>query len=66
MPYDPGDVVEVQRGPRPGAAAGTYRAFAATLRGLKMTMGRLAEGPIAKQVLATLPRSVKGRPVWRQ
>ena len=45
MPYDPGDVVEVQRGPRPGPAAGTYRAFAATLRGLKMTMGRLVEGP---------------------
>ena len=44
MPYDPGDVVEVLRGPREGAAAGTYRAFAATLKGLKMTMGRLAEG----------------------
>ena len=37
MPYDPGDVVEVLRGPREGAAAGTYRAFAATLKGLKMT-----------------------------
>src|SRR3954462_11874547 len=46
MPYDPGDVVEVIRGPRPGAAAGTYRAFAATLKGLKMTMGRLVGGPI--------------------
>ena len=46
MPYDPGDVVEVQRGPRPGAAAGAYRAFAATLRGLKMTFGRLVEGPM--------------------
>ncbi len=46
MPYDPGDVVEVLRGPREGAAAGTYRAFAATLRGLKMTMSRLAEGPL--------------------
>ena len=42
MPYDPGpDVIEVQRGPRMGPAAGTYRAFAATLRGLKMTFGRL-------------------------
>ena len=46
MPYDPGDVVEVIRGPRPGAAAGTYRAFAATLKGLKMTMARLVEGPM--------------------
>jgi NADH-quinone oxidoreductase subunit I len=46
MPYDPGEVVEVLRGPRPGPAAGAYRAFAATLRGLKMTMGRLAEGPM--------------------
>jgi NADH-quinone oxidoreductase subunit I len=44
MPYDPGDVVEVLRGPSEGAAAGAYRAFAATLKGLKMTMGRLAEG----------------------
>ena len=36
---------EVLRAPRPGAA-GTYRAFAATLRGLKMTFGRLVEGPM--------------------
>ena len=46
MPYDPGDVVEVIRGPRQNAAAGTYRAFAATLKGLKMTFGRLVEGPM--------------------
>src|SRR3954462_5787853 len=46
MPYDPGDVVEVIRGPRPGGAAGTYRAFAATLTGLKMTLGRAVEGPM--------------------
>ena len=46
MPYDPGDVVEVIRGPRQNAAAGTYRAFAATLKGLKMTFGRLIEGPM--------------------
>ena len=44
MPYDPGDVVEVIRGPREGAAPGAYRAFAATMKGLKMTMGRMAEG----------------------
>src|SRR5919205_431769 len=29
MPYDPGEVVEVIRGPRDNPAAGTYRAFAA-------------------------------------
>ena len=46
MPYDPGEVVEVIRGPREGAAPGAYRAFAATMKGLKMTMGRLAEGPM--------------------
>ena len=45
MPYDPGDVVEVIRGPRDNAPAGTYRAFAATLKGLKMTFGRMVEGP---------------------
>ena len=45
MPYDPGEVVEVIRGPRDNAAAGTYRAFAATLKGLKMTFGRMVEGP---------------------
>ena len=46
MPYDPGDVVEVLRGPRAGAAPGTYRAFAATLKGLKMTFNRMVEGPM--------------------
>jgi NADH-quinone oxidoreductase subunit I len=50
MPYDPGaDVVEVLRGPRPGPAASAYRAFAATLRGLKMTMARYVEGPMTIQ-----------------
>ncbi len=48
-PYDPGDVVEVVRGPRTGAAAGTYRAFAATLKGLKMTASRWVEGPMTIQ-----------------
>jgi NADH-quinone oxidoreductase subunit I len=60
MPYDPGDVVEVIRGPRPGAAAGTYRAFAATLKGLKMTMARLVEGPMTtsypEEKMAVYPR----------
>ena len=46
MPYDPGDVVEVVRGPSRSPAAGTYRAFAATMKGLKMTFGRLVEGPM--------------------
>jgi len=45
MPYDPGEIVEVIRGPREGAVPGAYRAFAATMKGLRMTMGRLVEGP---------------------
>ncbi|HVR05125.1 MAG TPA: NADH-quinone oxidoreductase subunit NuoI [Solirubrobacteraceae bacterium] len=46
MPWDPGkDVIEVVRGPRPGAAGGTYRAFGETLRGLKTTFARMIEGP---------------------
>jgi NADH-quinone oxidoreductase subunit I len=50
MPYDPGpNVIAVQRGPRPGAAPSAYRAFAATLRGLKMTFARLVEGPVTIQ-----------------
>ncbi len=45
MPYNPGDdVVLVQRGPNTGGAGGTYRAFGETLRGLKQTFQRLAEG----------------------
>jgi NADH-quinone oxidoreductase subunit I len=45
MAWDPGDdVVEVLRGPKPGAAGGTYRAFGETLRGLKTTFARIAEG----------------------
>ena len=48
--WDPGeDVVSVQRGPEPGGAGGLYRAFGETLRGLKTTFGRLAEGPITIQ-----------------
>jgi len=45
-PYSPGpDVVKVQRRPKRSAARGTYRAFGETLRGLKTTMARYAEGP---------------------
>jgi NADH-quinone oxidoreductase subunit I len=45
MPYDPGaDVIEVIRPPRPGAAPSTYRAFAATLKGLRTTFRRIPEG----------------------
>ena len=49
MPYDPGDVVEVLRAPRPGGAASTYRTFAATLKGMKMTFSRMVEGPMVIQ-----------------
>ena len=50
MTYDPGaDVIEVQRAPRQSAAAGTYRAFGATLKGLKTTFARLVEGPTTIQ-----------------
>src|ERR1700730_10272203 len=46
MTWSPGDdVVEVQRGPEPGGAGGAYRAFGETLRGLKTTFARIAEGP---------------------
>jgi NADH-quinone oxidoreductase subunit I len=45
MPYEPGpDVIEVVRPPKPGPVRGTYRAFGETLRGLKTTMARWAEG----------------------
>ena len=44
-PWSPGDdVIEVQRGPKPGGAAGAYRIFGATLRGLRTTFGRVVEG----------------------
>ena len=44
--WSPGDdQITVQRAPAPGAAGGVYRAFGETLRGLKTTLGRLAEGP---------------------
>ena len=40
------DVIEVQRGPEPGGMGGAYRTFGATLRGLRTTLGRLAEKPV--------------------
>jgi NADH-quinone oxidoreductase subunit I len=46
MPYDPGDDVIVIHQPRDNAAAGTFRAFAATLKGLKTTFARVPEGTI--------------------
>ena len=46
MPYDPGDDVIVIHQPRDSAAAGTFRAFAATLKGLKTTFARVPEGTI--------------------
>ncbi|MDQ4049517.1 MAG: NADH-quinone oxidoreductase subunit NuoI [Actinomycetota bacterium] len=43
------DVITVQRGPEPGGLAGAYRTFGATLRGLRTTFGRLAEGTATVQ-----------------
>ncbi len=45
MTWHPGaDQIEVMRPPAPGAAGGTYRVFAETLRGLKTTFSRVVEG----------------------
>ena len=45
MSWSPGeDQIAVQRAPAPSAAGGTYRAFGETLRGLKTTLARVAEG----------------------
>ncbi len=50
MPYDPGpDVIEVVRAPKRGPVRSTYRAFGETLRGLRTTMGRWAEGTYTYQ-----------------
>ena len=38
-------MIAVQRAPSPSAAGGAYRAFGATLRGLKTTLARYVEGP---------------------
>ncbi len=45
-PYNPSDdVIEVIRHPAPGPVAGTYRAFGATLKGMRTTFARIIEGP---------------------
>jgi NADH-quinone oxidoreductase subunit I len=44
--WTPGDdVIEVQRAPSHSPVAGAYRAFGATLKGLRMTLGRFVEEP---------------------
>src|SRR6201997_2133194 len=48
-PYDPGDLIEVVRSPARGPVAGAYRVFGETLRGLKTTFARIAEGPVTIQ-----------------
>ena len=66
MPYDPGpDVVEVVRAPKGGPVRGTYRAFGETLRGLRTTLGRVAEGHHVIQYpeeRLELPPWTRGRP----
>ncbi len=50
FPYlDSADVISVQRGPEPGGVGGVARAFGATLKGLRTTMGRVIEGPLTIQ-----------------
>jgi NADH-quinone oxidoreductase subunit I len=49
-PYDIGDdVIQVVRSPARGPVAGAYRTFGETLRGLKTTLARVAEGPVTIQ-----------------
>jgi NADH-quinone oxidoreductase subunit I len=43
------DVIEVVRTPPPGAARGTWRTFAETVRGLMTTFGRFRETPVTIQ-----------------
>ena len=44
--WTPGDdVIAVQRAPSPSAVGSTYRAFGATLKGLRTTLGRFVEKP---------------------
>ncbi|MEX0993061.1 MAG: NADH-quinone oxidoreductase subunit I [Solirubrobacterales bacterium] len=43
------DTITVERGPDPGGAGAIWRAFSATLRGLRTTLGRLFEGPATIQ-----------------
>jgi NADH-quinone oxidoreductase subunit I len=50
MSWNPGDdVIEVIRAPSRSPAAGAYRAFGETLRGLKTTLSRWVEGPVTVQ-----------------
>jgi NADH-quinone oxidoreductase subunit I len=42
----PDDLLEVPRGPNPGGAGGAYRAFGATLKGLRTTFARVFEKPV--------------------
>jgi NADH-quinone oxidoreductase subunit I len=50
MPYDPGpDVIHVIRAPRRSPVASSYRAFGATLKGLRTTFARMIEGPLTIQ-----------------
>ena len=42
----PEDVIEVERGPKPGGLGGAYRAFFMTMKGLATTFGRLFEKPV--------------------
>jgi NADH-quinone oxidoreductase subunit I len=47
MAWSPGDdVIEVQRVPKQGGLGSAYRAFGATLRGLRTTLARVAEKPV--------------------
>src|SRR6202161_3504268 len=49
-PYDPSaDDSEAIRPPGPSRAAGAYRTFGETLRGLKTTFARIVEGPVTIQ-----------------
>ncbi len=43
------DAYFIERGPEPGGMGSVSRAFGETLRGLKTTFGRLAEGPTTVQ-----------------
>jgi len=50
MTWNPGDdVIEVVRAPARNPAASAYRTFGETLRGLKTTLARFAEGPLTIQ-----------------
>ena len=63
-------MIVVQRAPAPGAARGAWRAFGETLRGLKTTFARIAEGADHDPVpggedagLPALPRPPQAAPL---